>query len=90
MATDTLYENDFFAWTEQQAEVLRRAAREGSNLPLDWENLAEEILRHLLAHGEPVALAPLSADEPPSSSQEVAADDWFPEPAARTTGENAA
>jgi hypothetical protein len=36
-----LYEQDFVLWTEQQAAGLRRA--EGSNLPLDWENLAEEI-----------------------------------------------
>jgi uncharacterized protein DUF29 len=43
MTTDTLYERDFALWTEQQGEELRRAAREGSNLPLDWENLAEEI-----------------------------------------------
>lgn len=40
---DDLYERDFVLWTEQQAEHLRQAAREGSNLPLDWENLAEEI-----------------------------------------------
>src|SRR3954470_5735337 len=40
---DSLYDRDFFLWTQEQAEALRRAAREGSNLPLDWENLAEEI-----------------------------------------------
>jgi hypothetical protein len=40
---DTLYDEDFFIWTERQAAALRRAAREGSNLPLDFENLAEEI-----------------------------------------------
>ena len=40
---DSLYERDFFLWTQEQAEALRRAAHEGSNLPLDWENLAEEI-----------------------------------------------
>jgi hypothetical protein len=40
---DSLYERDFFLWTIEQAEALRKAAREGSNLPLDWENLAEEI-----------------------------------------------
>jgi hypothetical protein len=40
---NSLYERDFFLWTQEQAEALRRAAREGSNLPLDWENLAEEI-----------------------------------------------
>lgn len=39
----SLYETDFFLWTEQQAADLRRAAREGSNVPLDYENLAEEI-----------------------------------------------
>jgi hypothetical protein len=38
---DTLYDRDFLRWTEQQAAALRRA--KGSNLPLDWENLAEEI-----------------------------------------------
>jgi hypothetical protein len=43
MPTDTLYESDFMLWAERQGEELRRAAREGSNLPLDWENLAEEI-----------------------------------------------
>src|SRR4051794_33915814 len=37
-----LYDRDFLRWTEQQATALRRAAKD-SNLPLDWENLAEEI-----------------------------------------------
>lgn len=36
-----LYHQDFFRWTEEQAAALRRA--KGSNLSLDWENLAEEI-----------------------------------------------
>jgi uncharacterized protein DUF29 len=36
-----LYDRDFVVWTEQQAAALRRA--KGSNLPLDWDNLAEEI-----------------------------------------------
>jgi hypothetical protein len=39
----TLYERDFLAWSKQQAEALRAAARSGSNHALDWENLAEEI-----------------------------------------------
>ena len=39
----TLYDEDFLAWSIQQAEVLRGAARTGSNQHLDWENLAEEI-----------------------------------------------
>jgi Domain of unknown function DUF29 len=44
-----LYDEDFVRWTEEQAAALRRAkslaaAKTGrSNLPLDWENLAEEI-----------------------------------------------
>jgi hypothetical protein len=37
----TLYDEDFVRWTEEQAAALRRV--KGSNLPLDWENLAEEI-----------------------------------------------
>jgi hypothetical protein len=36
-----LYDHDFVLWTEEQAAALRRA--KDSNLPLDWENLAEEI-----------------------------------------------
>jgi signal transduction histidine kinase len=49
-----LYEEDFVRWTEEQAAALREAASSTSNLPLDWENLAEEIdslgrsLRHEL------------------------------------------
>ena len=41
--TKTLYDEDFFAWAKQQAKALRAAARSGTNQPLDWENLAEEI-----------------------------------------------
>ena len=36
-----LYDQDFFLWTKEQAEGLRHA--KASNLPLDCENLAEEI-----------------------------------------------
>jgi hypothetical protein len=36
-----LYDRDFVRWTEEQAALLRNA--KDSNLPLDWENLAEEI-----------------------------------------------
>jgi hypothetical protein len=39
--TSELYDQDFLLWTEEQATALRRAR--DSNLPLDWENLAEEI-----------------------------------------------
>ena len=39
---NNLYEEDFVAWSTEQAEALRAAAR-GSNRALDWENLAEEI-----------------------------------------------
>jgi hypothetical protein len=41
--TAPLYERDFCRWTEEQAVALREAAALGTNLPLDWENLAEEI-----------------------------------------------
>jgi hypothetical protein len=36
-----LYDRDFFLWTQEQSAALRQA--KDSNLPLDWENLAEEI-----------------------------------------------
>ena len=38
-----LYKEDFVRWTEQQSRALRETARSGTNLPLDWENLAEEV-----------------------------------------------
>jgi hypothetical protein len=38
-----LHDQDFLAWSKEQAEALRTAANAGSNLALDWENLAEEI-----------------------------------------------
>jgi hypothetical protein len=41
--SNSLYDEDFFAWTKQQAERLRAAANAGSHLRLDWENLAEEV-----------------------------------------------
>jgi Domain of unknown function DUF29 len=40
-AGSRLYDEDFFLWTQEQAAALRRSKQ--SNLPLDWDNLAEEI-----------------------------------------------
>ena len=37
------YVRDFHAWTQAQAAALRAAAHTGANLPVDWENVAEEI-----------------------------------------------
>jgi len=39
--TNKLYNRDFFLWTQEQTAALR--AVKNSNLPLDWDNLAEEI-----------------------------------------------
>ena len=39
----TLYEADFYGWTQEQAAKLRRLAAERSNSDLDFEHLAEEI-----------------------------------------------
>ena len=39
--SDSLYEQDILAWSEQQAAALRR--RESGHNALDYENLAEEI-----------------------------------------------
>jgi len=38
-----LYEQDFVRWTEEQARAIRDAAAARTNLPIDWENVAEEI-----------------------------------------------
>jgi hypothetical protein len=43
MNAKRLYEDDVVAWSEQQAKALRDAALSNSNLPIDWENVAEEI-----------------------------------------------
>lgn len=59
-----LYEEDFLAWTQSQAAALRALAAQGALLPLDLENLAEEVedmgrsevrgavslVTHILAH----------------------------------------
>lgn len=37
------YEQDYYLWSQEQANALRAAARAGANLPVDWENVAEEI-----------------------------------------------
>ncbi|HKM69015.1 MAG TPA: DUF29 family protein [Stellaceae bacterium] len=41
MSTESLYEEDFHAWTQQQAELLRRLPATGDEL--DLEHVAEEI-----------------------------------------------
>jgi Domain of unknown function DUF29 len=38
-----LYDEDLLLWSEEQARALRSAAHSGANLPIDWENVAEEI-----------------------------------------------
>jgi hypothetical protein len=37
------YDTDFVRWTEEQAAAIRAAAASRTNLPIDWENVAEEI-----------------------------------------------
>jgi len=37
------YDEDFYAWTQDQAAELRRAGAERLNAPIDWANVAEEI-----------------------------------------------
>ena len=39
----TLYDTDFYEWTQTQAAKLRALLTERANLDLDFENLAEEI-----------------------------------------------
>jgi len=38
-----LYNQDLVQWSAEQARALRTAARAGSNPPVDWEHVAEEI-----------------------------------------------
>ncbi|MBN9511709.1 MAG: DUF29 family protein [Alphaproteobacteria bacterium] len=39
-----LYDSDFYAWTREQAAALRAAAATArTNLPIDWNRVAEEI-----------------------------------------------
>lgn len=38
-----LHESDFFAWTQEQARLLRELRAVRPNLPLDLEHLAEEV-----------------------------------------------
>ena len=37
------HDQDFVLWARAQAQAIRAAARAGSNLAIDWENVAEEI-----------------------------------------------
>jgi len=41
VSTESLYEADFYAWTQQQAELLRRLPALGNDI--DLEHIAEEI-----------------------------------------------
>jgi hypothetical protein len=40
---DQGYDTDLMLWAESQARALRDAGHAGTNLPIDWENVAEEI-----------------------------------------------
>lgn len=39
----SLYRRDIYLWSREQSAALRKAASAGSNLAIDWENVAEEI-----------------------------------------------
>ena len=41
--TDREYDTDLALWAGSQARALRDASHAGTNLPIDWENVAEEI-----------------------------------------------
>jgi len=40
---DQGYDTDLVLWAKDQARALRDAGHAGTNLPIDWENVAEEI-----------------------------------------------
>jgi hypothetical protein len=66
-STARLYDRDFVRWTETQAAELRRAAETDTNLPLDWEHVAEKV-------GD--ALIP---GECPFTVEHALDPDWWPE-----------
>ncbi len=43
MADASGHDADFYLWTREQAAAIRDAAAARTNLPIDWENVAEEI-----------------------------------------------
>jgi hypothetical protein len=43
MGRATRYDEDFYAWTQEQAAALRRAADARLNADVDWANVAEEV-----------------------------------------------
>ncbi len=69
-----LYEDDFYAWSREQAAALRRLSAERWNGPLDLEHLAEEVeelgsdvrnaarshLRRLIEHALKLEYSPAS------------------------------
>lgn len=42
-STRSLYETDYYAWTQEQAALLRGMAAQRVDIPLDLMNLAEEV-----------------------------------------------
>jgi hypothetical protein len=39
----SLYEADFASWIDSQVRAIRKAAQSGTNLPIDFDNIAEEL-----------------------------------------------
>jgi Domain of unknown function DUF29 len=80
MATqpERLYEEDFYAWTRDQARALRRLAATRPNVALDFEHLIEEVadlgkserfavrsqLRRIIEHSLKLAWLPARAPRP--------------------------
>jgi hypothetical protein len=83
MELGELYDQDFLRWTEEQATALRRA--KNSNLPLDWDNLAEQTpisAKHAAAdlerYGEPADAVRARVQKGGFAADEVLGD-WFPD-----------
>lgn len=72
---DDLYERDFYAWTRQQAQALRRLAETRPNAPVDWEHLVEEVADlgkserdAVRSHVRRIMLQPLKLQNAPASA----------------------
>ena len=91
VARNSLYDDDFYAWTQRQAELLRRLPAVGNEL--DLEHIAEEIEMSSLYRAALRLVRRLERDVPGLTSRlpptcpytlaqilRAGDEDWFPAP----------
>jgi hypothetical protein len=61
MLTTTLYEQDFYAWTQQQAEMMRSGKLEGLDIDIlveELESMRRQLEQELPPHGGSIGVSP--------------------------------